>query len=104
MKTEHLGRLVVTLTILVTLIGMPIQIVQNYVSQRSSFHISVTLSVLIVYLVWVWYGVQKPDKYVAISNAVGGLFAFILFLQSFYYDGVESPFRLFSHLIKLLLE
>ena len=83
---DLIGKIACIITIVYTAFGLPTQILRNY-KMKTVGNLSPFLFTLLflTFSSWVVYGAVKPDWYVAVPNAVGAFFDFILLCQIFYY-------------------
>lgn len=91
MEIDTIGYIACVITIVYTSFGLPNQILKNY-KLKSTASLSLMLFVLLFFTFssWVVYGIIKPDWFVAIPNALGAFFAFILVCQIIYYSNQQK--------------
>ena len=81
-----IGYLASFITIVYTAIGLPNQIVKNYrLKSIEGLSLFLFVTLFFTFTSWVIYGILKPDWFIGVPNALGGLCTFIIICQILYY-------------------
>lgn len=79
---DVIGILATIASLTIAVLGLPAQIIQNYRHKScSGLAPSLICTAFCTYTLWCVYGWMKPDRFLAISQTPGCLFAFVLLVQ-----------------------